>query len=460
MGYIGGMVYKVDPYMHYHAPQTGEYFYELYNQRSQNNGIIRYFDYDTMLIGTSMGSGFRTTELDKLFGCKSIKVTFSGALYKEIDENIRTALSVDPDLKTVIRSLDLSYCMQDHNEDRTDLGDYPSYLYDNNPFNDVRYLFNRYIVFDRVYRMVEHIGEMFSEPGITSFDEYPAYMEGVSLGVNALYPDGIKVSGPKVFKHLTEQEKDNIRVNAESYIISTAMEYPDVDFYCFYPPYSMGYWAEQYNNGDIYKWLEAEEYLTSLIVPYDNIHLFSFWTREDIITDLNNYKDPTHYASWINSLIIKWMNEGKHQLTESNYKSVLDQEKRIITQFDYESLNRQEDYEADYYAAALLNNELTGAEAIEMHKSSFALDLDEGYRYIYLKGTDLSGDDPIEIEILDESGNFLANFVVEQNDTGTETNEYIVDLSGIKGIVTIIVSRKGDEDLDSLVSGLDTIVCY
>lgn len=49
---IGGFVYKIDPYLHYHAPDTEKYYYSLDNERSQNNGIIKHFDYDALITGT------------------------------------------------------------------------------------------------------------------------------------------------------------------------------------------------------------------------------------------------------------------------------------------------------------------------------------------------------------------------------------------------------------------------
>ena len=71
-------VYKIDPFFHYHKPDTEKYFYELNNQRSQNDGVMKRFDYDALITGSSMSAYFRTSELDELFGTDSIKVTFNG----------------------------------------------------------------------------------------------------------------------------------------------------------------------------------------------------------------------------------------------------------------------------------------------------------------------------------------------------------------------------------------------
>jgi hypothetical protein len=101
-------------------------------------------------------------------------------------------------------------------------------------------------------------------------------------------------------------------------------------------------------------------------VDHKNIHLFSFNGRTDITTDLNHYKDSAHYAAWINSLMLKWMHEGTYQLTEDNYEERIHEEYEFYSTFDNSLLDGQPDYEDDYYAAALLNQELTGAAPLDV----------------------------------------------------------------------------------------------
>ena len=125
-------------------------------------------------------------------------------------------------------------------------------------------------------------------------------------------------------------------------------------------------------SGKVERQIEAEQYIIELILKHKNIHLFSFNNRTDITTDLNNYKDEAHYGAWINSLILKWMHEGKYLLTEDNYKTYLQEEYSFYTTFDYSGLDNQTDYESDFYAAALLNKELTGEEPIEILSSGIS----------------------------------------------------------------------------------------
>ncbi|MCR5421893.1 MAG: hypothetical protein K6E98_12920 [Lachnospiraceae bacterium] len=197
---VASWVVKVDPFFHYHMPYTQTYFYELYNQRSQNNGISRNFDYEGLITGTSMVENFKTTDVEKVFGYKFVKVPYSGGTYKEINDNIKLALDHNQELKVVIRGLDMMKFIEEKDAMRFDLGEYPTYLYNENPLDDVKYVFNRDIIFKTVYGMVTANNEEGFTPGITSFDSYSNWMERFTFGVNAVFPEGITVT-----KHSIEQ---------------------------------------------------------------------------------------------------------------------------------------------------------------------------------------------------------------------------------------------------------------
>lgn len=75
---IGVWVVTVDPYFHFHKPDTARFFYSLYdeNQRYQNDGIIKNFDYEGLITGTSMTENFKTSEAERLWGVILLKYLF------------------------------------------------------------------------------------------------------------------------------------------------------------------------------------------------------------------------------------------------------------------------------------------------------------------------------------------------------------------------------------------------
>lgn len=348
---IGGLVYKVDPFFHYHAPDTEKYYYSLDNERSQNYGIIKHFDYDAIITGTSMTENFRTSEFDDIFDVNSIKVPCFGGTCKEINDSLVAALKRNSDMQMIVSSLDYNYLLYDKNG--VIFRNLPTYLYDDNPFNDVYYLFNKDVIFSRTGAMVAAARTEGFQPGITSFDNYARWQESYIFGSDSVIPEGISVT-PGEAVHLTEEEKNVLYGNLTQNVTSLADEYPEVDFYYFFSPYSAVWWAEHVKDGTIYRQLETEEYAVELILDHPNIKLYSFTNCTDITTNLNYYKDSIHYGEWVNSYMLKAMHEGKGLLTKENYKEYLQQEKDFYTTFDYNSLNEQEDYEDDSYAGVLL----------------------------------------------------------------------------------------------------------
>lgn len=349
-------VVKIDPFFHFHKPDTSLYFYSLDNQRSQNDGITKHFEYDALITGSSMTENFKTTEMDEIFGTKSIKVPYAGGTYKEINDNLKIALQYNPELKTVVRGLDMNFFITDKDEMRQDLGEFPTYMYDENVLNDVNYIFNRDIIFGRVYPMMKAKKSSENITGITSFDQYSCWAEEASFGKNVIKPDGFTKCEPGVPHFLSEEEKKIVILNITQNVTSLAEEYPNVTFYYFFTPYSAIWWQGKINDGTIYKYHEAEELIIEQILQHENIHLFSFNNMTEITMDLNNYWDWLHYGPWINSLMLRYMHEDKCRLTKDNYQKYLEKEWDYYLNFDYESLNNQVDYEDDYYMERYFKN--------------------------------------------------------------------------------------------------------
>ena len=171
---IGSMVIYYDPYMHFHKPLVDKYSYAMNDklQRNVNDGIIKHFDYDAIVTGTSMSENFKASQFDNLFGTNCIKVPFSGGTYKEIHDRLETALEKNQNIKVILLSIDGNYVFFDKNYVLDDRYEYPDYLYDDNPLNDVNYIFNHDVVFDKMLSTVYSMKRNNLQPGIINFDDY------------------------------------------------------------------------------------------------------------------------------------------------------------------------------------------------------------------------------------------------------------------------------------------------
>ena len=142
---LGGLVVWVDPFFHYHMPLE-HLAYPIDSERYQNDGISRNFTYDAVLTGTSMKENFKASRFDSLFGVSSVKIPYAGGYYKEVDQAVRRALSYNPQVKVVCRSLDRSFLFYQKDQ-QNPAAPSPDYLTDDNPFNDVNYIFNKEVIF-------------------------------------------------------------------------------------------------------------------------------------------------------------------------------------------------------------------------------------------------------------------------------------------------------------------------
>ena len=73
-------------------------------------------------------------------------------------------------------------------------------------------------------------------------------------------------------------------------------------------------------------------------MEYDNIHVFSFFSDYETITNLDNYKDIAHHRGEVNSQILKWMAEGKYELTKENYEAYCSEVYDFYMNYDYDAM--------------------------------------------------------------------------------------------------------------------------
>lgn len=338
LGTVAACVIVIDPYMHYHAPlKSLSYTLSEDDERMVNDGIIRHMDYDAVITGSSMCENFRTSEADRIFGMHFVKIPFAGASYYETAQYLTKALYYQPQLKMTIDCLDMYRYDNEPDEMRLDMGDYPTYLYNSNPFDDAEYLFNKDVM-ERCLLMFRQ-KEAGGTGGMTSFDDYGNWMEdGYTFGADSVLEGISSFDPPSEKHHMTQEDAAKVRANIQSNIVELSKENPDTQFCYFLPPYSAVWWGSIWSSGDLERQLEEERIMIELLLPYSNVHLYSWNTDIDMTANLDNYKDDLHYGSWINTKILTWIHDGTGLLTQENYQEYLEQEEQIYSTYDYNSL--------------------------------------------------------------------------------------------------------------------------
>lgn len=334
-----GIIFWCDPFLIYHGPSSKMY-YVFDNERIQNYGMVKFLEYDSIITGTSLTENFRTTQFDSLFESKSIKTSFSGATFYETAKLIELAYDSDHDLKYVLRTLDINHLMDDKDWIRTDLGNVPKYIFSNNALDQCSYLMNKDIFIDYCIPMIIGIFQE-KEAGHTSFDDYASW-RGTTSNADELIQKYGSFIAPETFAHLSEDEKIIIKSNINQNIIDLAEEHPDTEFIYYIPPYSIIFWGEKYESGEITKLIEAESIALEMMLKTDNISVYCYTNDVSLTSNLNMYTDNIHYCYKVNDEILDSISAEIDLLTSDNYQQYMNDQYEIYMNYNYnlqESIN-------------------------------------------------------------------------------------------------------------------------
>lgn len=280
-------IFAIDPMFHYHAPLKF-LSYPLVNERYQNNGIARHFDYDSVITGTSMTENFKTSEAQKLFGSDFIKVAFSGGGYTEIGDNLKAAYDSGHEIKYVIWGLDYDKMIYGKNYRYTEKGDFPDYLYNDSSLDDIKYFFDPVVV--KLAGSV--VKSTVTGRAATSFDVYENWSAGYEYG------------------------RDEVIKSCELNASASKMQ--------------------QLTDAD--RAVVTENLITKELLRYDNVRLYSFRCNSELICNLDNYKDAKHYGEWVNSQMLQWMKNDEYRITEENLAEYEKNADDLIKSYDYDQL--------------------------------------------------------------------------------------------------------------------------
>ena len=139
-------VFLVDPFEHYRESSI----LPLYDQESYNNpGIARNYDYDAVILGTSMVEMSHPSVIDACFDVTSVKLPMRGSHISQMGWQLTHVLKTH-ELKLAILAVD-AYSMMGQPDDMEEIYDY---LWNDDPLDDVNYLFNRDVALVKIPKML------------------------------------------------------------------------------------------------------------------------------------------------------------------------------------------------------------------------------------------------------------------------------------------------------------------
>lgn len=328
------LVVYVDPFFHYHKPLSG-FPYQVDNQLSQNPGMAKNMEYDSAILGSSMTVNFNTNWFEELMGLDTIKLSYSAAFPKDQANIMEIIFEHNPDVKKIFLGIDVITYTGAVDQTKYPI---PEYLYDDNLLNDVSYVLNKDVLLNYVLRPI-------ADPEPTDLATVYA-----SWWTEEYYSEEWVLhnyTSPKQVEEVTAADayipsvEENLTVNICPYIEAN----PQTEFVIFFPPYSILYWNDVLKENHLEATIEEYRYIANRLNAYDNVEVYFFPDREDIILDLNHYADYSHYHPDFNRVMTECFAKGEclvaKEGTEEPGKPIdeyLEHMREIVDDFDFSAL--------------------------------------------------------------------------------------------------------------------------
>lgn len=321
LGAVILIVVCIDPFFHYHRPWFGLRAV-LTDKEYQCVGTLRHFEYDSLIAGSSVAENYNNAWFDEAFGGRTIKAVRSYGGTADLCRFLSIAYEKHP-LRQVFYNIDPA-ALSAAPETTFAATGCPTYLYDRNPLNDFSYWFNKDVLFEKIPYMIAR--------SLAGYDEGESYN----------WQEGKVFSEDAVLSHYKRPEKaagilpeDHNRENlAANIALLTQMieAHPETQFYFFFPPYSILWWDDISRNGqrDAVLWNELQT--MKALLGHQNVRVYSFMAREDIVTDLDLYMDTLHFSPDINRKIAGWLKDGTGEIQNEKEAEEKIEELRRLTE--------------------------------------------------------------------------------------------------------------------------------
>ena len=308
LGAILGAVFVFDPFEVYHQAWFHIPPIENSTQNYSNAGIAKSYDYDSVVIGSSMTENFSTRLLEENFGGSFVKLPINAGTPYNHRQMMDLSFGTH-DVKRIFYGIDIEALTWFYTTPKCEM---PDYLYDNNIFNDTQYWFNSSVLLKYIPACLKTLGQSAPDLRDTMYNWGALYEYGKSAALRDVKIKN-KVIDQKV-ETLTgtfsQQSLLNVQHNYFPYIES----HPNTEFIFFFPPYSLAHWYTFYKSASFEYHLDQKIALINALLPYENVKIYDFQAETDWILNLDNYIDSSHYGPWINDAMTEAIARDEYRI--------------------------------------------------------------------------------------------------------------------------------------------------
>jgi hypothetical protein len=308
------------------------------NMRLQAAGIINNYDFDSIIIGTSMLKGTSAIQASEKLGGGFANLSMNGSSTMERKYIIEYALK-KKDIRSVILTFDTGLDQHSKINRKFPVEKY-NFLYDYIAPNDLKAYWNdKFITCLATWSKSKScVGESRElqrpEEWFDKVYKQNAKISGVENWVTNKNGRWQRVVAPNLSGHLQRPIKSKAKYDEklkltqeiiEDSVFSVIKENEGVNFHVVFPPYSRFLYS-LWRNKNPYKYqlyLETMRYLVIEGAKYNNLKVYSF---DDMayLDDLNNYRDMRHYNTDMNTAMLAAMKEQKGIISVDNVEAFIE----------------------------------------------------------------------------------------------------------------------------------------
>ncbi|MBR3794932.1 MAG: hypothetical protein IKK34_02725 [Clostridia bacterium] len=302
------VVVIVDPFEIYHRALFYNPPYKSSAQMYAIAGVAKSYTYDSIIIGSSVTENCTPSVYDKALGGRFVKLSMNAGLARDHAKIMEIAFRTH-DVRHVVYGLDLFAYSQYYTNQKAVT---PDYLYDANPFNDVKYWFNQDVWLSEIPAALRRIGTPDEDASRDSmyYWQPPVMPSAEELHAMAALPPSMPAQAD--IARGVEFAQLNLEYNLLPYIRA----HRDTTFTIFLPPYSSLYWAERAKAGSLDSFLAQKQLLCSALLAEPNVRLYDFQLEAQWMQDLSLYYDLIHYIPVVNDGIASAIAEDRCRVTD------------------------------------------------------------------------------------------------------------------------------------------------
>ncbi len=322
IGVPGLINYIVDPFQQYRKPWYNPYFPPQI-ERYLNPGLVKNYDYDSILIGTSHVETFNLNDLRNIFKLSSpIKLSIQGGSAFEQALTLKTALKHNSKVKHVFFGLDFWSFRGPPSRLARGKGSLPKYLYDDFLLNDVSYLLN-YDTLKESFDALERSSKKNDDDPWYSYDTMYTWScwyknsDFSSKKILKMWKDDLKKRKTPP-QWISDAEYTVLKKSFDTNFKPIFDKYKNVKFVVFFPPYSVLAYKRTKITGWMKDSLEFKRYLVYSTKDLHNVQFFDFQIAQNVTHDLNNFIDFSHHSEKINRWILEQIKANNYVVDESN----------------------------------------------------------------------------------------------------------------------------------------------